>query len=214
VPGHFNEYSLDELLDVCRKHGDPDAWEQFVKVTQRAVYGAVRRELRKWTAFSADAADDLVQEVFLKITANRAARLEGFESLHEGAILGYLCATAVTVTIDYCKAKSAIKRGSGAADRSLDDARSLGQSPTMEADVLLSEVDRVLNTVASGETARRDRVIFWLYYRQGLSANSISSIPGVRLTTKGVESLLHRLTSLVRNELVRPLRGTGPETSL
>lgn len=45
-------------------------------------------------------------------------------------------------------------------------------------------------------------MIFWLYYRDGLTTRAISSLPFVGLSTKGVESTIHRLTRMVRNEMV------------
>jgi len=53
------------------------------------------------------------------------------------------------------------------------------------------------------ETLQRDRTIFWLYYRQGLTAKEIGALPSIGLSLKGVESTLHRLTQLVREHLAR-----------
>jgi RNA polymerase sigma-70 factor, ECF subfamily len=44
-------------------------------------------------------------------------------------------------------------------------------------------------------------VIFWLYYRDGLTARAIAQLPGIRLSVKGVESTIHRLTRRVRLRL-------------
>jgi DNA-directed RNA polymerase specialized sigma24 family protein len=48
---------------------------------------------------------------------------------------------------------------------------------------------------------QRDLLAFWLYYRSGLSAKEISTIPDMHLTVKGVESLLLRAIRLLRREL-------------
>ena len=55
---------------------------------------------------------------------------------------------------------------------------------------------------ASGNTADRDRTIFWLYYRQGLTTKAIATLPAIGLTIKGVESTLGRLTKMVRKRMV------------
>jgi len=48
-------------------------------------------------------------------------------------------------------------------------------------------------------------MVFWLYYRAGFTASAIASLPTVGLTTKGVESLIFRLTRIVRENLAGPL---------
>ena len=46
-----------------------------------------------------------------------------------------------------------------------------------------------------------DRVVFWLYYRQGLTAKEIAALPGIDFSTKGVESVIVRLDRTIRSEL-------------
>jgi DNA-directed RNA polymerase specialized sigma24 family protein len=68
-------------------------------------------------------------------------------------------------------------------------------------DILLKEVDDALCASLSGEGQVRDRTIFLLYYRYGLTASAIARLPSILLTVKGVESVIHRLTRLVRERL-------------
>jgi DNA-directed RNA polymerase specialized sigma24 family protein len=49
--------------------------------------------------------------------------------------------------------------------------------------------------------SERDRTIFWLHYRQGLTATQIAAIPTLNLTVKGVESTLWRLKELVKHRM-------------
>jgi len=86
----------------------------------------------------------------------------------------------------------------------------LGGATLNETDrqILMREIDGVL------AAQPRERVVFWLYYSHGLSAREIAAMPGFELSTKGVESLLLRLTSRVRTVL-QPGAGKGkssPET--
>jgi RNA polymerase sigma-70 factor (ECF subfamily) len=76
----------------------------------------------------------------------------------------------------------------------------------MERTILLQEIDLHLARSISAEELPRSRLIFWLYYRSGLSASAIASLPSIGLTTKGVESALLRLTRLVRTALTDPKR--------
>jgi hypothetical protein len=77
-----------------------------------------------------------------------------------------------------------------------------GAQDTMEREILLKEIDDCLKACSEGPDQERDCLIFWLYYRQGLSAKGIASLPTVGLTAKGVESAIFRLTRLVREKLV------------
>jgi DNA-directed RNA polymerase specialized sigma24 family protein len=54
--------------------------------------------------------------------------------------------------------------------------------------------------------------LFWLYYRQGLTAEEIASMTGAGLTAKGVESALRRVAKWLRGEIQRPAPGNQPES--
>jgi RNA polymerase sigma-70 factor (ECF subfamily) len=60
----------------------------------------------------------------------------------------------------------------------------------------------------------RDRLIFWLYYRTGLTASAIAKLPGVGLTPSGVESAVGRLTKLVKAALAGHSASTTESKSL
>ena len=55
-----------------------------------------------------------------------------------------------------------------------------------ECALLLDRVDACLRDLAPSETRDRDRKIFWLYYRQGMTAKEIAGLPQIGLTLKGV----------------------------
>jgi len=78
-----------------------------------------------------------------------------------------------------------------------------------ERGILLQQIDAHLGRLAVGQNLERDRRVFWLYYRVGLTANAIASLPAIGLSTKGVESTILRLTRLLRQELAadRPRPG-------
>jgi RNA polymerase sigma-70 factor, ECF subfamily len=62
----------------------------------------------------------------------------------------------------------------------------------------MGQIERCLAKLASEPNFARDYAIFWLYYRQGLTAKAISQLPDITLGTKGVESTLLRLTRYVK----------------
>jgi hypothetical protein len=119
---------------------------------------------------------------------------------------------------DHFKAEHSGKRGSGMVDCAADaqiTSEAGASAKSSERSILLQQVDGLLSRLAEGRHLERDRRVFWLYYRVGLTANAIASLPAIGLSTKGVESTILRLTRLLRHELAadraRPGRTTKDE---
>ena len=70
--------------------------------------------------------------------------------------------------------------------------------------MLFDRIDNLLANACPPESLTRDRTAFWLYYRQGFTAKEIAGMPAMNLTVKGVESLLFRLTAVLRARLAPP----------
>ena len=66
--------------------------------------------------------------------------------------------------------------------------------------MLYAEMDERMRSNPNVVT-ERDRAIFWLYYRQGLTAEEIAGLPAVTLSAKGVESVLRRVAQWLRIQL-------------
>jgi hypothetical protein len=81
-----------------------------------------------------------------------------------------------------------------------------GSLARIERGVLIRQIDEQLSTLLPPVEVNRGRVVFWLYYRAGFSASAIASLPTVGLTTKGVESLLLRITRIIRRRLADSTR--------
>jgi DNA-directed RNA polymerase specialized sigma24 family protein len=129
--------------------------------------------------------------------------LRDFKPQHPDAFFGMLKVTASNIAHDYFRRKKAIIHGGGIAEIELTevegfvpDSRSDGPDH-IEREILLGEIDDILRDNATA----RDREIFWLHHRQGFTAKAIAAIPCYKLTTKGVESTLYRLTCYVREYL-------------
>jgi len=153
--------------------------------------------------------DDLVQETYLKLCADNCRLLRNFQSRHADAIFGFLKVVTGNVVHDQFKAAHAVKRG-GSVTVSLQERERNEEHPiepiernssSVEQTILLQEIDRCLTRSLSPAELSRSRRIFWLYYRCGLSARAIASLPEMNLNTKGVESILFRLNRLVRAAL-------------
>jgi RNA polymerase sigma-70 factor (ECF subfamily) len=206
----WNSLTTEDLLRACIEGGEP-AWAEFIRRFHPLIAGTVARCARRFGECSADLIDDLVQDTFLKLCANRCRILRDFRPQSPEAIFGFLKTVAFNVTLDHFRGGMAEKRGSGQRDVALDtyagSAVAGGEGlPEVEREILLREIEENLPSDASP----RDRQIFWLYYRHGMTTRAIASIPGLGLTQKGVESVIQRLTSYVRSRM-SPTKAQPPE---
>jgi RNA polymerase sigma-70 factor, ECF subfamily len=186
---------------------DSAAWEEFVRRFRPVIAGTVMRTARRFGVTTPDLIDDLIQETYLKICGHRCRILREFQSQAADAIFGLLKTVAFSVTQDHFKGGLAAKRGAGRQETSLDSyiegVIAGGEGvPDVERAILLREIDEHLTGAAEPVTGDRDRQIFWLYYRHGMTARTIALIPGIGLAQKGVESVIQRLTNQVRCWLV------------
>lgn len=210
---HYTALSADELALTCFQGGDESAWAEFVRRFQPLIAGVIFRVACKWGEISPQVIDDLVQDTYVKVCAERAQLLESFRSAHKDAIYAYMKVFAANLAHDYFKAQRARKRGGGTGGASFVDkkdcdnvADSKSAEATIERDLLIQQIDACLKALLVGPNSERDRNIFWLYYRVGLTASAIGALPVIGLTTKGVESTIARLTRQVRERLSRSVK--------
>jgi RNA polymerase sigma-70 factor (ECF subfamily) len=76
---------------------------------------------------------------------------------------------------------------------------------------LLAQLDQKLRS-APEIIPERDRALFWLYYRQGYTAEEIARLSATGLTAKGVESALRRVTNWLKNEVGPGKPGPQPQS--
>jgi RNA polymerase sigma-70 factor (ECF subfamily) len=150
--------------------------------------------------------DDLTQDTYVKICANNFKALRTFDFRHENALFGFLKVMAANVAEDYIRSSHSQKRGQGRDDEDFDQTGSAGPSSSpepIERKILMNEIKKCLQEHSADPNFARDYAIFWLYYRQGLTAKEIADLPSIGLTVKGVESTLLRLTRMLRDKLGR-----------
>ena len=198
---NYSQLSPQELIAECLSSMSGEVWEEFVSRFQPLIAGVVARTARRWVPVTPSLVDDLVQETYHKLCSEDFRRLREFQSRHEDAIYGYLKAVAYTVTLDYFKVHYAAKRGARLRSDGDFDAfvRVEGRESSVENEVLQHELEKMASQFADGE---RDRLVFFLYYRQGFTTSKIARIPGIGLSQKGVESCLHRLTERLKKKVV------------
>jgi RNA polymerase sigma factor (sigma-70 family) len=198
----------DELIRRCSSSGDYEAWEEFVRRFHRPIAASVMRAVARFGDFSPALVDDLIQDTYLKLCSDNFRVLRDFELRYSESFMCLLQVIATNVVRDHFKACRSGKRGFNRVDQfeeEFDPAAhetAGGSSRAIERSLLIQQVENCLNDCAAGEESQRDRKIFWLYYRVGLSAAAIAGLPEIGLSTKGVESSIHRLTKELRERLI------------
>ena len=186
----YAKLSSSELVRACAGSKDDRAWAEFIRRFQVVIATAVLRTAHRWGEKSRPHLDDLIQDTYLKLCENDSLLLRSFEPRHEESIYGFLKVVAANVVHDHFKSASAAKRGAGQADAILDPLQ-----------IDSKAANRILSQVTAGKDQERNRTIFWLRHRQGLTASEIAAIPSVRLTTEGVECVLLRLAIMIRGHI-------------
>lgn len=198
----YSALSPLELAHCCARTTDPPAWEEFVRRFHPLIARTVARTARRWGAISPQLVEDLVQETYLKLCTKRCRSLSKFQASRGDAIFGFIRTVASNLVNDYFRSLHTMKRGSRQSVSECDasEPAESGASEALDLKILLQQIDRTLERADA-----RDRLIFWHYYREGRSAPAIAALPSICLSTKGVESVLLRLTRLVRERLVPPV---------
>jgi RNA polymerase sigma-70 factor, ECF subfamily len=199
--------SVNDLARACSRSADAAEWEEFVRRCTPLASLVALRVSRLWLSGpSPTAVDDIVQEVFLKLCEQERRVLADFEPREEDSFLGLLSMVAASVANDYFRRIYSAKRGGKVVINPLGDdefqisAASAHPAAQMQRSALLAQLDEKLRS-APESVGERDRAFFWLYYRQGFTAEEIAGLPGVGLTAKGVESALRRIAVWLRGEM-------------
>ncbi len=207
----------NELVHLCLTSGTPEEWNEFVRRFQRPIALTVMRTARVWGITLPSRIEDLVQEVLLKLCLDNCGLLRNFVPREPDSVIGYLKIVATNVTRDHLRAEKTLKRGKGVQVVSQDPDTFEGQicdvrgQSEIEVAVQMREIEDTLRSIIPAVISERDRIIFWLYFRQGFSARDIGEIKSVGLTVKGVESSIHRTSRELRARLGKAPAQTSPE---
>jgi RNA polymerase sigma-70 factor, ECF subfamily len=193
---------LDELLKLCLQSNQEILWTEFVHRSQPVITGVVMKTMCRWISPNPGLVDDLVQETYLKLCLNDFRALRQFVCRHENALFGFLKVVASNVVQDHFRSTYSQKRGSGMSDVPSDCISSVPTAAhpfiAVERDALMQAIDRCLANYLENSNSVRYRSIFWLYYRNGLTAKEISRLPSVKLGLKGIESTILKLTRIAK----------------
>jgi RNA polymerase sigma factor (sigma-70 family) len=207
----LKKLSDQELLQHCLDSQEEASWTEFVRRFQRVIAGVIHKALFRWMHRYPDQSlvEDLVQETFTKLCAKNRKALRDFDFRDEHALHKFLKVVASRIVEDYVRRRKSDKHGGGREEVDLDKVSVFvpanpGSPPTAETATRIGEVERCLAQRAGEPNYPRDSAIFWLHYRQGMTAKEIAALPSIGLSVKGVESTLLRLTRYVRERLGPP----------
>jgi len=204
----YSSLSLQEVVCLCAGPCDDAAWDEFVARVGRPISLTIMRTASLWGEASRSLVEDLVQVTYLKLWEDGCRLLRDFALQHPEAILGYLKKTAANATHDYFKHGRSQSSGGDNAHVSTSDVdpeagkEADGSQEKIAFAVFLNQIDEQLKHSLTGPDRERDRMIFWLYFRQGMSTKEISSLPAIGLSTKGVGSVIERLKHGIREQIV------------
>ncbi len=174
----------------------------------RPISLTIMRTASRWGEPSRSLVEDLVQITYLKLWEGGCRLLRDFAIQRPEAILGYLKKTAANATHDYFKHGHSQSSGGDEPHVSTSDIEpeagneAHGSEERIALGVFLTEIDEHLKHSLTGPDQERDRMIFWLYFRQGMSTKEIASLPTIRLGTKGVGSVIERLKHGIREQIL------------
>ena len=203
----YSELSSVQLVQECAGSKDPDAWAEFIRRFQPVIAAAVWRTARPFGETSGQLIDDLVQDTYLKLCENDSRLLRSFQPRSEDSIFSYLKVVGANVAHDYFKSALADKRGANRTESIGEpvqvDPRTKGTDTVdaMHRNLQLEQIDKILRQVTEGKDQERKCAIFWLRHRQGLTASEIAALPSIGLSTEGVESVLLRLSVMIRGHI-------------
>ena len=207
-PARYSSLSLREVVCLCAGPSNEEAWEEFVFRVGKPISLMIMRTASLWGSPSRSLVEDLVQVTYLKLWEGGCNLLRDFAIQRPEAILGYLKKTAANVTHDFFKHGYSQSAGGGNLHVSTSDVdpeagmEAHGSEEQIAFGVFLKEIDEHLKSCLTGPDQDRDRTIFWLYFRQGMSTKEIASLTTIGLSSKGVGSVIERLKQSIRDRIL------------
>jgi RNA polymerase sigma-70 factor (ECF subfamily) len=208
TPTRYSSLSLKDVVCLCAGPCDDEAWEEFVSRVGRPISLVIMRTASLWGKPSRCLVEDLIQVTYVKLWEGGCQLLRDFAIQHPEAILGYLKKTAVNATHDYFKhghnqSSGGDKPHVSTSDVDPEAGKDIdGSQERIAFGVFLKEIDNHLRRSLTGPDRERDRMIFWLYFRQGMSTKEIASLPTIGLGAKGVGSVIERLKHCIREQIL------------
>lgn len=216
----------DLIQRLTRAEADDPLWVEFVSrfharlrlVILRCFKTESERHPNLDVGSPVEAVEDLTQEVFLRLLDGERRALSRFEGRSEHSAYTYLSAIAANVVRDHFKKLRAQKTPKAAASLSEKTYTTERGDGPRYAEVLVNDAPGPERFVASrelrqqirtwlaevspsGAVAERDRLVFQLFFIEGLTVDEIAATRSIRLSPSGVEKCLRRIRTLLKERL-------------
>jgi len=216
----LRQVSTAELLGICLADPENNAgWSELMRrilpKLRIFIRGTLRHVMKRPVALSsimpgALQASDLLQDTVLRLLESNCALLRRFAGRTEDDLLNYLAAVSRSTVLGCLRRQSAAKRVAGGVPNK-------GRPPLMrlypgsgeglccataERQILARELIGLAERALAGFSAR-DRLVFRLYFLEGLSAAQIARCRGIGLSPAGVKKVLAGIKSRIRALAVR-----------
>jgi RNA polymerase sigma factor (sigma-70 family) len=207
-PTRYSSLSLKDVVCLCAESSDSEAWQEFVSRVGKPLSLTIMRTASLWGEGSRSLVEDLIQVTYLKLWEGGSRLLRDFALQRPDAILGYLKKTAANATHDYFRHGHSQSGGGQSPHVSTSDVdpeagmEAHGSQEQIAFEIFLKEIDELLKRASAGPDQERDQMIFWLYFRQGMSTKEIASLPAIGLSAKGVGSVIERLKRSIREHIL------------
>jgi RNA polymerase sigma-70 factor (ECF subfamily) len=197
-------------VERCIRERSAECWRAALTFFRRVIASTIIKHSRQ-LRYEQDQIEDLIQEVYVRLCVNECRILREASAATAASVFGLVQAVATTVVLDFHRSRGAAKRGGTVSIVPLEPFHAASETPDPDQDVLISQIDSILKGLRDQSTHRRDCQVFWLFYRHGFTAKDIATLPGVGLSPKGVESVIYRLTSIVRRHITAAGHSKGVE---
>jgi RNA polymerase sigma factor (sigma-70 family) len=216
-----------ELIELCaREPWNRKAWLEFYNRFDKRIWLVIYRECKAMgISRQADqfkqTVEDLVQDVYVKLSDNNCKALKNFVGASENSIYTYLGIIAKNVVRNHAIKVKAQKRPS--IEKSLDEVIAISEtgekilirdtvrSPGSAAEqdfsveILREEIEDILNKILTGKQLERDKLIFKLHLYQKFSAEDITKKFNFGLSSKRISNLITSIKKDLRQELSKRL---------
>lgn len=183
------------IVDLWRQYvrtRSSDSWDDLLSAL-RPVFAKIAFRVSKNSGIQDSSEyEDVLQDILLRFTERRDNLILHLVSRPDKQIEPYLRVFAINCAHDYWRTQRSWNTMRADGPEGLDELE--GQDADTERAVLLAELERLL------PPDRKYRLIYRLY-REGFTASDIACIKTVKLTVKGVESLIHRLKLHLRSAI-------------
>lgn len=225
----LDELTTEVLVRRCRQRPpDEDAWQEFVRRYHSVITANVVNafhlkagpEFERRPQFSQNSIDDLVQTVYFRLIEDNCRVLNAFRGELQNSLPAYLTMISRNVVKDHFRGIKAGKRpkisfsldelmetgGDGGLLKGLSSGIDGKPSGTPTAEISIAEIDALLMKALNRKDRDRNILIFKLRYCDELTLEEIRDALKLDMSTKGIASILSRITARIRRTVQRTSR--------